>query len=104
MYDRYSYDVVFVNLTNKPEWLVEKSPLGKVPCLELDANNVLYESLIIADYLNEAYPENNLYPQDPLPKAKDKLLVERFNCVITAIYKVLAFVVVLACQLLLFIA
>jgi pyrimidodiazepine synthase len=81
------YDVVFVNLTNKPEWLLEKSPLGKVPCLELNSGDSLYESLIIADYLNEKYPDDNLYPKDPLQKAKDKLLIERFNTVISLFYK-----------------
>jgi len=81
------YDVVFVNLTHKPEWLVKKSPLGKVPCIEFKDGDSLYESLIIADYLNEAHPGNNLYPEDPLLKAKDKLLIERFNSVIATMHK-----------------
>ncbi|NP_001165912.1 glutathione S-transferase O1 isoform X1 [Nasonia vitripennis] len=81
------YDVVYVNLSQKPEWLVEKSPLGKVPCLELENGDTLYESLVIAEYLDEAYPEHHLFPTDPLAKAKDKLLIERFNDVITSMYK-----------------
>ncbi|XP_011499678.1 PREDICTED: pyrimidodiazepine synthase-like [Ceratosolen solmsi marchali] len=82
------YDVVFINLSRKPEWLQEKSPLGKVPCLEFDNGDTLYESLIIAEYLDEAHPEHRLYPDDPLAKAKDKLLIERFNEVITSMYKI----------------
>ncbi|XP_074101708.1 pyrimidodiazepine synthase-like [Cotesia typhae] len=81
------YDVVYVNLTDKPEWLIEKSPLGKVPCIEFEDGQVLYESLIIADYLNEAHPEPNLYPSDPKAKAKDKILIERFNGLISLMYK-----------------
>ncbi|XP_011315084.1 pyrimidodiazepine synthase [Fopius arisanus] len=81
------YDVVFINLGNKPDWYLEKSPLGKVPCIEFPEGEVLYESLIIADYLNEAFSQGNLYPDDPLLKAKDKLLIERFNGVITLMYK-----------------
>nr|QCC89048.1 glutathione S-transferase omega 4 [Meteorus pulchricornis]QIJ45834.1 glutathione S transferase Omega 1 [Meteorus pulchricornis] len=81
------YDIVNVNLTNKPEWLLDKSPLGKVPCIELDTGETLYESLIISDYLNEAYPSGNLYSSDPLRKAKDKLLIERFGSLITMMYK-----------------
>ena len=77
-----------MNLTEKPEWLLEKSPLGKVPCLELENGETLYESLIIADYLDEAYPQTRLSPTDPLSKAKDKLLIERFNSVTTTIYQV----------------
>ncbi|KAI4503813.1 hypothetical protein M0802_001216 [Mischocyttarus mexicanus] len=81
------YDVVYVNLTQKPEWLLEKNPLGKVPCIELNGGEVLYESLIIAEYLDEAYPKNKLFPLNPLAKAKDKLLIERFNGVITNMHK-----------------
>jgi len=73
------YDVVFVNLTQKPEWLTQKNSYGKVPCLELENGEVLYESLIVADYLDELHPEPRLYPNDPLAKAKDKLLIDRFN-------------------------
>ncbi|XP_015185108.1 PREDICTED: pyrimidodiazepine synthase-like [Polistes dominula] len=81
------YDIVYVNLTQKPEWLLEKNPSGKVPCIELNSGEVLYESLIITEYLDEAYPQNKLYPLNPLSKAKDKLLIERFNTVITNMYK-----------------
>ncbi|XP_046468363.1 pyrimidodiazepine synthase isoform X1 [Neodiprion pinetum] len=82
------YDVVYVNLTHKPEWLVEKNPLSKVPLLELKEGNILYESLIIVDYLDEAYPEHRLYPKDPLLKAQEKLLIERFGAIIVLMNKV----------------
>ncbi|XP_014210802.1 pyrimidodiazepine synthase-like [Copidosoma floridanum] len=86
---KISYDVVYVNLSQKPEWLQEKSPLGKVPCIEFENGDTLYESLIIAEYLDEAYPEHRLLPTNPLTKAKDKLLTERFNDFITSMYKLL---------------
>lgn len=73
------YDVVNVNLTDKPEWLYEKSPMGKVPALELESGDCIYESMIIADYLDEKYAQRPLYPKDPLKKAKDKLLIDQFN-------------------------
>ncbi|XP_050573192.1 pyrimidodiazepine synthase-like [Bombus affinis] len=81
------HDVVYINLTNKPEWLLEKSPLGKVPCIELEGGETLYESLVIAEYLDDAYPQNKLYPSNPLARAKDKLLIGRFNSVINTLYK-----------------
>ncbi|CAD6232858.1 GSCOCT00007017001.2-RA-CDS [Cotesia congregata] len=81
------YDMVFVNLNDKPEWLTEKSPLGKVPFIEFEDGEILYESLIVVDYLNEAYPETNLYPSDPRAKAKDKILIERFNAVTILMYR-----------------
>lgn len=60
-----------------------------MPALEFPNGETLYESLIIADYLDEKYPERPLYPRDPLAKAKDKLLMEKFNRVIRGIYKML---------------
>lgn len=81
------HDVVYVNLTHKPDWLLEKSPLGKVPCIELEGGEILYESLVIAEYLDDTYPQNKLYPNDPLARAKDKLLIGRFNSVINTMCK-----------------
>ncbi|XP_071447002.1 pyrimidodiazepine synthase-like [Hetaerina americana] len=80
------YDVVNINLTEKPDWLLDRSPLGKVPALEVDGTTI-YESLIIADFLDEKYPQRPLLPKDPMQKAKDKILMEQFNMVISAMFK-----------------
>lgn len=66
-------------MASKPDWLYDKSPLGKIPALELENGDVLYESLIICDYLDERYPQNPLHSTDPLQKAKDRLLIEQFS-------------------------
>lgn len=84
------YHTCNINLTEKPEWLTKYSPLGKVPALILPNEKerpFLYESLIIADYLDEKYPETPLYPKDPLAKAIDRLFIEKFNGVIASYYK-----------------
>lgn len=60
-----------------------------MPAIELENGVTLYESLIIANYLDEQYPERPLYPKDPLAKAKDKLLMEKFNRVIRGIYNMM---------------
>ncbi|KAJ8937131.1 hypothetical protein NQ318_019393, partial [Aromia moschata] len=73
------YDIVNINLSSKPDWLYDKSPYGKVPALELETGDVLYESLIIVDYLDERYHQHQLHAKDPLQKAKDRLLIEQFN-------------------------
>lgn len=87
------YHTFNINLTNKPEWLTKYSPLGKVPSLGLPTEKghpFIHESLVIADYLDEKYPEKRLYPNDPLAKAVDRLLIEQFNDVITAYYKAIS--------------
>jgi len=81
------YDVVNVNLTNKPEFIFEKNPDGKVPTVETNNGLVLYESLIVADYIDEAYKASpsggdasaNLTPQDPYQKALDRLWIQKFE-------------------------
>lgn len=83
------YHVAFINLTDKPEWLEKVSALTKVPALEIPGHGEsLIESLIIADYLDEKYPQNPLHPKDPLQKARDRILVERFNSFITPFYRI----------------
>jgi len=86
---KIAYDVVNINLYSKPDWYYDKSPFGKVPALELENGEVLYESLIIADYLDEKYKAHQLHSHDPLQKAKDKLLIEEFNRVVNTMYKAL---------------
>jgi len=82
--------VVYLNLTSKPKWFLEKTPVGKVPCIELKSKEILYESLIIANYLDEAYPEVKLHPNNPLVKAKNELLINQFKEVEAIMYKVLS--------------
>lgn len=72
------YNVAYVELKEKPEWLVEKSPKAKVPAIELPNGERLVESLIICDYLEEAFPQVPLWPSDPLLKAKDRLVIDKF--------------------------
>jgi glutathione S-transferase len=61
---------------------------GKVPALELPGEDQpLIESLIIADYLDEKYPQKPLHSKDPLKKAQDRILIERFGAVTTALYR-----------------
>ena len=72
------HETVVVDLDDRPAWIYEKNPLGKVPVLEEDAL-VLPESAVIMEYLEERYPEPALWPADPAERAAGRLLVERFD-------------------------
>ena len=72
------YETVEVDLGDRPSWIYEKNPLGKVPVLEEGAL-VLPESVVIDEYLEERYPEPPLWPDDPAERAHGRLLVERFD-------------------------
>nr|CAD7256035.1 unnamed protein product [Timema shepardi] len=84
---RMAYDVVNVNMSEKPDWLFDKNPNGKVPVLEVDGGDTLHDSFVIAEYLDEKYSYRPLHSRDPWKKAKDKLLIQLFNKVINALYK-----------------
>jgi glutathione S-transferase len=72
------YEPVFVDLDDRPAWIYDKNPLGKVPVLEEDGL-VLPESVVIMEYLEERYPEPPLWPADAAQRAEGRLLVERFD-------------------------
>ena len=72
------YEIVPVDLTKKEQKLpqyLQMNPYGKVPVLT-DDSTVLYESLIINEYLEEKYPNPPLMPKDPAKKAKGRILVD----------------------------
>jgi len=72
------YETVVVDLDDRPAWMYEKNPLGRVPVLEEGAF-VLPESAVIMEYLEERHPEPPLWPADPAERAAGRLLVERFG-------------------------
>ncbi|XP_029032452.1 pyrimidodiazepine synthase-like isoform X2 [Osmia bicornis bicornis] len=67
-YKNIPHDVVNINLKNKPEWYSEIHPEGKVPTFVDADGKVVTDSLKIANYLDEKYPEPALYNE----KAKDR--------------------------------
>lgn len=56
------------------DWLA-RSPMGKVPILELDGGRRIAESEVICEYLEETYPQKPLLPKDPYERAKVRELV-----------------------------
>jgi glutathione S-transferase len=69
-------DVVEVDLSDRPAWLYEKNPTGRVPVLEEDGRP-LPESAVIMEFLEERYPEQPLLPADPADRAFARLLIFR---------------------------
>ena len=72
------YETVEVDLDDRPAWIYEKNPLGRVPVLEEDTF-VLAESAVIDEYLDDRYPDPPLWPADPADRALGRMLVFRFD-------------------------
>ena len=73
------YEPVEVDLSDRPAWLYAKNPSGRVPVLEEDGGFVLPESAVIMEYLEERFPEPELWPADPAERALGRLWLDRFD-------------------------
>jgi glutathione S-transferase len=63
-----------IDLANKPDWFLQRSPLGKTPVL-LVGGEAIFESAVICEYLEEtALPQ--LHPRDALRRAQHRSWIE----------------------------
>jgi len=60
------------------------SPTGKVPVL-VDAGLVVWDTLAIAEYLAETYPEKHLWPQDKAARARARSVCAEMHSGFTAL-------------------
>jgi stringent starvation protein A len=70
------YDKIFVDLRKQEQKLpdfLRLNPYGKVPVL-VDEDEVIYDSTIINEYLEEEYPLPRLMPEDSQGRARVRLL------------------------------
>ncbi len=90
VYNVFDFSVNLINVgiyTECPDFLKEKNPAGTVPVIQT-GDFILPESLLIADYLDEAYPSPKLHPDCPKQKALDRVLVDRNSQAVTLFYKI----------------
>lgn len=73
-----------IDLGNKPDWFLKLSPLGKVPILVIDDDAVLFESSVIAQYIDEI-TGHELLSSDPLEKYSQLAWMEFASQVIAGI-------------------
>lgn len=69
------FERVRIDLADKPDWFRAISPLGKVPLL-LVGDEVLFESSVICEYVEETAPGARLHPDDPLERARHRAWME----------------------------
>ena len=69
------YRRIDIDLDNPPDWFLQQSPLGKVPLLRVDDNTLLFESAVIAEYVNEL-GAGKLLEADLLPRARQRAWIE----------------------------
>ncbi len=67
-----------IDLANKPDWFGDVSPYGKVPVV-VHGDDRVYESAIINEYLEEAYPDPPLMPKEPGRRALARIWIDYCN-------------------------
>jgi RNA polymerase-associated protein len=72
------FEIVDVDLFNKPEDLAQMNPYNQVPVL-VERDLILYESTIINEYIDERFPHPQLMPPDPVMRAKARLILYSFE-------------------------
>jgi glutathione S-transferase len=83
------FDLIEIDLFNKPEGFAEISPYGKVPVL-LWGNDRVWESAVINEYLEEVFPEPPLLPKEAGLRAIARIWIDFANTkFIPAFYKLL---------------
>jgi glutathione S-transferase len=78
------FERINVDLANKPEWFKAISPTGKVPLLKV-GDEVLFESSVIVEYLEETQPKP-LHPPAPLNKARHRAWMEFGSAILADIW------------------
>ena len=85
------FERIDIDLTNKPDWFLALSPTGKVPLLEVEGEDarghVIFESAVIAEYLEEIGEGERLLPADPLERARHRAWVEIGALALADIYR-----------------
>jgi len=67
-----------VDLKNKPDWFEEVSPYSKVPVVRI-GDRVVWESVIINEFIEESFPEPAMMPRDPWQRAQARIWIDFCN-------------------------
>ena len=72
------FEVIDVDVSNKPEDLIELSPDGRLPVL-VERDLRLDIANIINEYIDERFPHPQLMPADPVMRARARLFLHNFE-------------------------
>ena len=72
------FQVIDVDLANKPEDLAVINPHNEVPVL-VERDLVLQQANIINEYIDERFPHPQLMPADPVMRARARLFLHNFE-------------------------
>lgn len=68
------FQLIEIDLHNKPANFLDISPYGKVPVLKHGEHRV-WESAIVNEYLEETFPKPPLLPKEPIQRAQARIWI-----------------------------
>lgn len=72
---KLDFEIIEIDLFNRPAWFSTISPYGKVPVLR-HAGITVHESSIINQYLDEVFPQPALMPESPALRAQARIWMD----------------------------
>ena len=72
------FQIIDVDLYNKPEDIAVMNPYNRLPVL-VERDLILYEANIINEYIDERFPHPQLMPADPVMRARARLFLFNFE-------------------------
>lgn len=72
------HEKISIDLENIPDWYYKISPTGRAPLLRR-GENVIWESNVINEFLEDAYPDRPLLPTDPVECAHARIWIQYCN-------------------------
>jgi glutathione S-transferase len=75
---KIAFELIEIDLQNKPAWYGSVSLYGKVPALEHGGQRIV-ESAVINEYLDEVFPEPRLLPRAPAERALARIWIDFAN-------------------------
>ncbi|MGV6801849.1 MAG: maleylacetoacetate isomerase [bacterium] len=75
-----SHPVNLLEKEHKTDEYHALNPQGMVPALKLDSGQIITQSPAIIEYLEEAFPDHALLPQDPIDKAQVRAMAAIIGC------------------------
>jgi RNA polymerase-associated protein len=71
-------DVIYTTDKQVEDIVAELNPYGETPTLA-DRDLVLYDGLVVSEYLDERFPHPPLMPSDPTSRAKARVMIARLR-------------------------
>ncbi len=85
------FNVIYIDLAQKPDWFLAISPLGKVPVLKVERagqpSAIIFESTVILQYLDETLPGQRLFPEEALDRARQRAWIEYAGSLLGDLYR-----------------